>query len=218
MLAFRGELPDLDGALFESVINTMIDQMRPAKGQAWDTRARRGADALVELCRNYADVEAVSTPKVHLVVQVPMEGPAEIAGIPLPDSLVETLRAGANVEAVLVDREQMPVSTATTRSVLSPKVTRAVVLRDGHCRWPGCTRRHGLQVHHLWPRSWGGSDEIANLAAVCVGGGTDHHPPLAPQGPYLLLGNPNQPDGLRLVHRDQLGEPGEPIRAGPNAA
>jgi hypothetical protein len=29
MLAFRGELPDLDGALFESVINEMIERMRP---------------------------------------------------------------------------------------------------------------------------------------------------------------------------------------------
>ena len=66
--------------------------------------------------------------------------------------------------------------------------------------------RTGLQVNHLWPRSWGGSDEIANLAAACVGGGTDHHPQLAPHGPYLLLGNPNQPDGLRLIRRDQLHE------------
>ena len=100
------------------------------------------------------------------------------------------------------------------RPALSTKVTRAVLLRDGHCRWPGCTRRTGLQVNHLWPRSWGGSDEIANLAAACVGGGTDHHPQLAPHGPYLLVGNPNQPDGLHLTPTP----PGNPARAGPTAA
>ncbi len=54
-----------------------------------------------------------------------------------------------------------------------------VRLRDGRCRWPGCDRRTGLQIHHLWPRSWGGTDHVANLAAVCVGGGTDHHAQLA---------------------------------------
>jgi hypothetical protein len=59
-------------------------------------------------------------------------------------------------------------------------------------------------VHHLWPKSWGGKDEQSNLAGVCVGGGTDHHADLAPHGPWLLLGNPNRVDGLRLVHRDQL--------------
>ena len=102
-----------------------------------------------------------------------------------------------------------------------------MLLRDGHCRWPGCTHDRGLQIHHLWPRSWGGTDDIANLAAVCAGGGTDHHPRLAPHGPSLLLGNPNQPDGLRLVHRDHLPHLAELARppasthhsrAGPHAA
>jgi hypothetical protein len=79
-----------------------------------------------------------------------------------------------------------------------------VLLRDGRCRCGHCDRRHGLQVHHLWPRSWGGTDEISNLCAVCVGGGTDHHPTLVPHGPWVLLGNPNRPDGLRLLHRDAI--------------
>ena len=43
MLAVRGDLPDIDGALFENVLNRMIDGMRPAKGQEWETRGRRGA-------------------------------------------------------------------------------------------------------------------------------------------------------------------------------
>lgn len=212
MLAFRGELPDLDGALLEAVINRMIDRMRPAKGQPWDTRARRGADALVELCRNYADVDAVTCPKPLLVVEVPLEGPAQICGIPLPDEMVESLRAQARVEPVLVDPQGTTIATGRSRPTLSPKIVRAVLLRDGHCRWPGCTRRHGLQVNHLWPRIWGGNDHLTNLAAVCVGGGTDHHPKLAPHGPYLLVGNPNQPDGLTLVHRDRHPD----IRAGPD--
>ena len=51
MLDGRFSLPDIDGAIFESVMNEMIERMRPAKGQPWDTREHRGADALVELCR-----------------------------------------------------------------------------------------------------------------------------------------------------------------------
>ena len=99
---------------------------------------------------------------------------------------------------------------------------RAVLLRDSHCRCGNCEVRYGLQVHHLRPRSWGGSDDPSNLAAVCVPAG--HHQKLIPHGPWALVGNPNQPDGLRLVHLDdltvedarQLGLP--PRRAGPNAA
>jgi hypothetical protein len=206
MLDGRFSLPDVDGALVASVLDEMIDRMRPAKGQPWETRARRGADALVELARNYADVNAVSRPTPHIVVQVPLEGPAMLAGVPLPDGLVESLRASAGVEAVAVDRTGTPVATARTTRTLSPKRLRAVRLRDGRCRVPGCDRRTGLEAHHLWPASWGGSDEIHNLAMVCTGGSTDHHAQLVPQGPWLLAGNPNHPNGLALVHRREVAE------------
>ncbi len=53
----------------------------------------------------------------------------------------------------------------------------------------------------------GGTDDIANLAAVCTGGTTDHHIMLIPHGPWTLTGNPNLPDGLRLIHRDELRRP-----------
>jgi hypothetical protein len=93
---------------------------------------------------------------------------------------------------------------------------------DGHCRIPGCEIRYGLQVRHLRPKSWGGGDQFSDLAAVCVPGG--HHQMLVPHGLWALVGNPNLPDGLRLVHLDdlaaeqaqQLGRP--PPDAGPNAA
>jgi hypothetical protein len=204
MLDGRFSLPDIDGALFERVLNQMIDRMRPAKDQPWETRARRGADALISLVRNYAHVEAPAGPDPYFVVHVPPDGPAEIAGIPLPAEMVEVLRASAKIESVAVDAHGIPVARGRARSALPPKVVRGVRLRDGKCRWPGCDRRTGLQVHHLWPVSWGGGDDQSNLALVCVGGGIDHHGHLAPTGPYLLLGNPNRPDGLRLCRVEDL--------------
>ena len=61
---------------------------------------------------------------------------------------------------------------------------------------------------------------MSNLAAVA----SVHHPMLIPNGPYALVGNPNLPDGLRMVHVDdltaeearQVGLPRR--RAGPDAA
>ncbi len=74
------------------------------------------------------------------------------------------------------------------------------------------------QLHHLWPRSWGSTDHIWNLATVCA----HHHRQLVPQGETLLLGNPNNPAGLSLVHRDDLPMLAElaatEARAGPEAA
>ncbi len=154
------------------------------------------------------------------VVEVPEKGPATVAGIPLPDAMVEQLRATASVEPLLVDETGVPVAVGKRGSGLSPKIVRAVLLRDGHCRCGNCDLRYGLHAHHIRPKSWGGSDDISNLAAVA----SVHHPMLIPNGPYALVGNPNLPDGLRLVHIDdltpdeakQVGLP--PRRARPGAA
>jgi hypothetical protein len=126
---------------------------------------------------------------------VPLEGPAEIAGVPIADSLLEQLRANASITLVAVDDDGAVQAIGRATPGLSPKLRRAVLLRDARCRVPGCGRRRGLEVHHLVPRSRGGSDDISNLAAVCPA----HHRLLIPHGLLALVGNPNLPDGLELV-------------------
>jgi hypothetical protein len=222
MLHLHGQLPDVMGATFEATIQKLSDQRKPAKGQAWDSLEHRAADALVGLCEKGDTSDETPRLATRPVVQVhaPRHGPAEIAGIPIADSLLEQLRANASIEPVLVDDDGVPVAVGKRFTVLSPKIVRAVLLRDGSCRYGNCERRAGLEVHHLTPRSWGGTDDLANLAAVC----STHHRLLVPHGGRVLIGNPNQPDGLRTVHlhdltpeqRRQLGLP--PPRAGPNAA
>jgi hypothetical protein len=168
------------------------------------TREHRGADALVALCELEGVVEPpTAATKPLLVVEVPLHGPAEIAGVPLPEAMVEQLRANASIEATVVDDDGVPLVIGPRASAaLSPKLTRAILLRDGHCRIPGCEIRHGLEIHHLVPRSWGGGDDMSGLAAVCTTAG--HHQMLVPHGPWTLVGNPNRPDGLRLIRYDQL--------------
>ena len=218
MLDGKFSLPDIDGATFETVIGDLVERMRPAKGHAWEDRDRRGADALVELCRAYAERDPnapTSGYRAHFVVQVPTHGPATVAGVPLPTAMVERLRADARVEPVLSD-DSGPLAVGRTESALSEKAKRVIRQRDGHCRFPGCDRRTGLQVHHLWPSSWGGSDALWNLATVC----TQHHTKLAPHGTLLLLGNPHDPAGLSLMARDDLPAlavlAAERARAGPS--
>jgi hypothetical protein len=202
MLHLHGQLPDVMGATFEATIQKLTEQMRPAKGQAWDSFEHRAADALLELCeeRDARDETPTSATRPVLQVLVPQHGPAEVAGIPIADSRLEQLRANASIEPVLVDDDGVPMAIGRRTTAISPKVGRAVLLRDGHCRIPGCERAHGIEIHHLRPRSWGGTDEVSNLAAVC----SSHHRTLVPHGDDVLVGNPNRPDGLRLVHLDGL--------------
>ena len=222
MLQLHGQLPDVMGASFEATIQQLTERAKPAKGQAWDSFEHRAADALVGLCEQPDGQAETPTlaPRPGVHVHLPPRGPAEIAGVPIADSLLEQLRANASIEPVLVDDDGVPVAVGKRFTVLSPKIVRAVLLRDGSCRYGNCEIRSGLEVHHLRPRSWGGTDDLANLAAVC----STHHRLLVPHGERVLIGNPNQPDGLRTVHRhdltpeqrEQVGLP--PPRAGPTPA
>jgi hypothetical protein len=203
MLHLHGQLPDEIGATVEATLTRLTEQMRPVKGQPWDTFERRAADALHLLCDGSAgEAGQEHTPRLapQPVLQglIPLQGPAEIAGIPIADTVLEQLRANATIEPVLVDDDGVPIAIGKRFRAVSPKIARAVVLRDHHCRVCGGNR--GLQIHHLRPRSWGGSDDLANLAVVCA---RDHRQ-LVPHGPWALLGNPNQPDGLQRVHLDHL--------------
>jgi hypothetical protein len=196
MLQVRGQLPDDLGVRFEAEICRRSEAMK-VKGEPWAPFAQRAADALVALCDVSGGDEDVASlaPLAGIQAAVPLSGPAEIAGIPIADTLVEQLRANASITPVLVDDDGAVLAIGRAASAISEKLRRAVLLRDARCRIPGCARRRGLQVHHLVPRSWHGTDEISNLACVCPA----HHRLLIPHGLLALVGNPNLPDGLQLV-------------------
>jgi hypothetical protein len=197
MVHLRGQLPDDMGATFEATITGLTERMK-VQGEPWRPFEQRAADALLALCEPHAaGDDDVPTLAAQPIIQaaVPLHGPAEIAGIPISDELLEQLRANASIELVLVDDDDVPLAIGRRFSATSPKLRRAVLLRDTVCRVPGCGRRRGLQVHHLQPRTWGGRDDISNLAAVCPA----HHRLLVPHGLLALVGNPNLPDGLELV-------------------
>jgi hypothetical protein len=50
---------------------------------------------------------------------------------------------------------------------ISPAQRRALRIRDGGCRFPGCARRRHLQAHHV--RHWlhGGRTDLDNLVLLC---------------------------------------------------
>ncbi|MEX2256450.1 MAG: HNH endonuclease signature motif containing protein [Acidimicrobiia bacterium] len=207
MTGGRFRLADLDGILIEKVLDHRAEQMRPATGQAWDTLEHRKADALVDLCRTYADAELTGKYKELIVVHRRSDGSADCEGIQIAIETVDTIAPNAKVKDRVDDAHGQPVQSGNARSALPRRLEQRVIDRDPHCRVPGCSNTQGLQIHHLIPCCRGGHDGIDNLARVCP----THHRMLTPHGPWHLVGDPNQIDGLRLVHEDDLID----ARAGP---
>jgi hypothetical protein len=67
--------------------------------------------------------------------------------------------------------------------LVTPRQYQALVMRDGDtCAYPGCTRTHGLEAHHVrhWP--YGGTTDLDNLVLLCEGDHLAHH-----DGEYLIV-------------------------------
>ncbi len=53
-------------------------------------------------------------------------------------------------------------------STIPPKTRRLVLARDRHrCQTPGCPHTHFLEIHHIIPRTLGGSNAPDNLTTLC---------------------------------------------------
>jgi hypothetical protein len=66
----------------------------------------------------------------------------------------------------------LPLDVGRPTEVVPPHLRRAIITRDRHCAFPGCDRPPaGCQVHHVLPRSEGGTTSLHNCYLLC----TFHH-------------------------------------------
>jgi predicted restriction endonuclease len=88
-------------------------------------------------------------------------------------------------------------------ALISPALRRAVIARDGHCRFPGCDRPHTwCDAHHVEHWAEGGPTALPNLLLLC----RRHHGMVHRPGGFRLTleeGQPvfSRPDGSPLQDR-----------------
>ena len=188
------------GARFEATITHVAEQMK-VKGEPWTPFEQRAADALVALCdpagRTTTSTRRRLAPLAILQVAVPLHGPAEIAGVPIADCLLEQLRANVSIEPVLVDDDGIVLGDRPRARRGSRQAAPGGAAARRAVSGAGCGRRRGLEAHHLVPRSWGGTDEITNLAAVCPA----HHRLLVPARAARTGRQPQPARRTRARHR-----------------
>ena len=194
MVFGRWALPDVDGILVEKVLDRMAERMRPAKGMPWDSLAHRKADAFVELATKYADVQATKRAKPLIVVHTNGDRSAsEVEGMPIAEETVLELSVDARV---IEQDDAAPVTDhGDGRRPVPVSLERELARRDRHCRYPGCEHTRGLEHHHLEPVSWGGHTSRKLIVRLCP----RHHHRMEPHGTERLVGDPDLPDGLRVI-------------------
>jgi hypothetical protein len=85
-----------------------------------------------------------------------------------PAGLAAFLRTGL-LAADFPASASLPLDTGTPTATVPPQLRRAVILRDRHCAFPGCSQKPvACHAHHIVPRARGGVTALRNLILLCA--------------------------------------------------
>jgi Domain of unknown function (DUF222)/HNH endonuclease len=179
MVRVEGELDPETGQTVMTALRSVVDaESRSSSGGEPRTHDQRRADALGEICRGWLDRKdrpTVAGERPHVVVTVPAEalktdgGVAELeeAGV-VSSGAARRLACDGSITRVVMSGPSEPLDVGRRTPVVSAALRRAVVVRDGGCRFPGCGRpAPWCDAHHV--RHWadGGETKLANLMLLC---------------------------------------------------
>ena len=187
----RAQLGAEDGAIVAEAIKAAAEQLREEQkifsdqevsearladhGDAWP---QRQADAFVATCESFLATGLASRPgsdRHEIVIHVDeaalageLAGTAETeSGVGLSGDSVARLACDCSFRVVL-ERDKIELNLSRKRRTVSPGLRRAIVARDCHCQFPGCTARVYVDCHHVehWVRD-GGETKPENLVLLC---------------------------------------------------
>jgi hypothetical protein len=180
-VALSGCLDPEGGALLRTALEPLARRTGPEDDRP---RAQRCADALVELCARSLDVGAIpqrASQRSHLQVTTTLETLLDLAGSPggemehagvVAGATVRRVACDATITRVLLDSRSAVIDVGRSERVVPGATRRALNIRDGGCRWPGCDRSASwTAAHHVVHWAQGGRTDLENLVLLC----TRHH-------------------------------------------
>jgi hypothetical protein len=175
----------LDPDAGELLIATLAGLMPPPRPDDNRTAAQRRADALLDLCRLGADHTATAGgEKPHVLVTVDLAtlrnqlstdpaaalttGATLGSGWAVGPETARRLACDAKVIPLVLGGPSQPLDVGRLTRSCPPALRRALVFRDGGCRYPGCDRPpEWTDAHHI--RHWIdlGPTSLTNCVLLC---------------------------------------------------
>jgi hypothetical protein len=214
MVRVDGDLDPENGETLMTALRAVIDaEVRSGARDDERSPAQRRADALGEICRQWldrGDRPSVAGERPHLSVTVGADQMGSRTGMaeldhsgPVDIAAARRLGCDASVMRVVLAGASEPLDVGRRTQVVPPSIRRAVIVRDRHCRFPGCDRPHTwCDAHHIEHWADGGETSPANLLLLC----RRHHRLSHDRGGFRLKleeGRPvfRRPDGSVLEDR-----------------
>ena len=183
------------------------------------TPCERRADALVDVCRFFLDHQQSRTGgrhRPHLNVVVDLDAVQEsrggrvLGGPALDATTISTMVCDSALHRVLTRGRSAVVDYGTSTRTIPAPLWSALVIRDEHCRFPGCDRpSNWCEGHHVRWVTHGGATELTNLVLVCS---RHHHRLHQPHWQAKLLPDATfevtDPNGMVRATSPPRAEPG----------
>jgi hypothetical protein len=146
-------------------------------GEPARSAATRRADALTDICRHFLDHQHTrrgGRHRPHLNVITTLDDLEKrgrgrlVDGTILDATTIQRLACDAGVHRVVTDGRSSILDYGTTTRTVPAPLFNALVIRDRHCRYPGCDRPPDwTEAHHVRWITHGGATALDNLVLVC---------------------------------------------------
>jgi hypothetical protein len=161
----------------------------------------RRADAMVDLVSQvlrHGDLPTCRGARQHLVVTVTEPGLRNGRGLGITATgehisaaAVRRISCDADITAIRLDTNGVPLSMGRTRRAVSPQQWHALVVRDRGCVFPNCDRPAAwTQTHHITHWSQGGPTDLSNMCLAC----DRHHNAIHHAGWDVEMGQDGKPE------------------------
>jgi hypothetical protein len=163
----NGVLDPIGGAALITAIVPLAQ-----KSGAYDDRTleQRQADALIELASgggSQAQIQVTSSIETLLGLAGAAAAEMEFT-LPVSSTTIERLACDSSMARILLNSESTVIDVGRSKRVVSEPMRRALAVRDGHCRWPGCEGPASWSAaHHVVHWLHGGSTDLDNLILLC---------------------------------------------------
>ena len=171
----RGSFDPEAGSLIETAIR--LAQTKDVDGEPERNPARRRADALADVCRWFLDHQqhrrgGRHRPHLNVITtlnDLERRGQGRLIDDTILDgTTVQRLFCDAGAHRVFVAGRSSILDYGTTTRTVPANLFNALIIRDHHCRFPGCDRPPDwCDAHHVRWVTHGGPTWPDNLALQC---------------------------------------------------
>ena len=172
-----GHLRPEDAAIVEAALAEAAQEPAPGEGGKCSSELR--ADALIDICRwflaNRERHPAGSRARPYLNVVVDLEdldggGPGQMAdGTWVPPDVVSWLSCDCELHRIVLAGRSAVLDYGRATRTIPSSLWSALVVRDSHCRHPGCDRPPAwCEGHHVVHFSKGGPTSLSNVVLACA--------------------------------------------------